>query len=335
MTKRLLCLTALILLLCAGCDRPQEPPVNRQFMAMDTFMSLTAYGPRAEAALAAVEAETAALEKRISVTVPGSELARLNGGDRVPLSPTVHDLLEQSLAMCARTGGLMDISLYPVVSAWGFTRGTYTVPDSATLSRLLERVDYRAVDLAGDALALREGMMLDLGSTAKGFMGDRAAGILSDYGVRAAILDFGGDVRAVGAKPDGSPWKVAIVDPRNPGALLAAVELTDGAIVTSGGYERFFEQDGEIYWHILDPRTGAPARSGLLSVSVIGGSGMLCDGLSTALFVMGREAALAHRAEHGDFELVLVTEGGEVVITPGLEGRFTLISKDYTLVVAP
>jgi len=331
--RRAACLITALLLLCAACAQAAAP-ARLQFLAMDTFMSLTAYGPEAEAALTAIRAEAEALEGLISVTRPESELARLNAGQRIALSPATRALLGRSLEMCARTSGLLDITLYPVLSAWGFTQSVQAVPDAETLRTLLPLVDYRAIRLEGDALALKGGMMLDLGSTAKGFMGDRGADILAQHGVQSAILDLGGDVRAVGTKPDGSPWTVAIADPQREGGLLGQITLADGAIVTSGSSERFFEQNGVTYWHILDPRTGAPARSGLLSVSVVGSSGMLCDGLSTALFVMGREGALAHWAQHRDFDLVLVTDTGTVVITPGLEGRFTLLDVGYTLEVA-
>ena len=137
----------------------------------------------------------------------------------------------------------------------------------------------------------------------------------------------------MGAKPGGSPWRVAIRDPAGEGNV-GVVSVTDMAVVTSGGYERYFEQDGVCYWHILDPRTGKPARSGLASVTVVGESGLLCDGLSTALFVMGLDGALDHWRQHRDFEAVFVAEDGSVTITAGLEDNFALTQKDRALTVA-
>ena len=152
-------------------------------------------------------------------------------------------------------------------------------------------------------------------------------------GAASALLDLGGNIQAVGSKPDGSPWRVAIRDPAGDGNI-GVVEVADQVVVTSGGYERYFEEDGVLYWHIIDPATGWPARSGLTSVTVVGESGLLCDGLSTALFVMGREGALEHWRQHRDFEAVLVSEDGSVTITAGLEGRFTPADPARPLTVA-
>ena len=181
---------------------------------------------------------------------------------------------------------------------------------------------------------LREkGVELDLGAVAKGYTGDQLMALLAREGIASAIVELGGNVQALGTKPDGSPWRVAVRDPAGDGSV-GVVEVVDQAVVTSGGYERYFEEDGVRYWHIIDPATGWPARSGLASVTVVGESGLLCDGLSTALFVMGREGALEHWRQHRDFEAVLVSEDGSVTITAGLEGRFTPADPARPLTVA-
>ncbi|MBS6349097.1 MAG: FAD:protein FMN transferase, partial [Oscillospiraceae bacterium] len=145
-------------------------------------------------------------------------------------------------------------------------------------------------------------------------------------------------IQAVGTRPDGNPWRVAIQDPDSQQeATLGVVEVSDQAVITSGGYQRYFEADGETYWHIMDPDTAAPARSGLTSVTVIGADGTVCDALSTALFVMGPEEAAAFWRAHPELgvELILVLEDGTVQITQGLEETFTL-SQDRTMeVIAP
>ena len=124
-------------------------------------------------------------------------------------------------------------------------------------------------------------------------------------------------------KPDGSPWRVAVQSPDGDG-YAGVLEIADKAVVTSGGYQRYFEQDGETYWHIIDPRTGCPARSGVLSVTVVADEGVVCDALSTALFVMGPEEAAAYWRMQGGFEYILIDEAGAVTITEGLEGCFSL-----------
>ena len=313
-------LLAPLLLLPYGCAPAQ--PLERTFFAMDTVMTLRLYEGGDENTLDQAEARVRELEAQWSVTEENSEICALNRGGRAELSPETAELLGAALDMCRRTDGALDISTYPVLRAWGFTTGEYSVPGGEAIAALLPLVDYGRVALEAGAAALPPGMEIDLGSVAKGYTGDALAALLKQGGAASALLDLGGNIQAVGSKPDGSPWRVAVRDPAGDGSV-GGVEVVDQAVVTSGGYERYFEEDGVRYWHIIDPATGWPARSGLTSVTVVGESGLLCDGLSTALFVMGREGALEHWRQHRDFEAVLVSEDGSVTITAGLEGRFT------------
>lgn len=313
-------LLAPLLLLPYGCAPAQ--PLERTFFAMDTVMTLRLYQGGDGSLLDRAEARVRELEGLWSVTDGASEISTLNHDGSAELSPETADLLRTALDMCRRTDGALDISTYPVLRAWGFTTGEYSVPGGEAIAALLPLVDYGRVALEAGAAALPPGMEIDLGSVAKGYTGDALAALLKQGGAASALLDLGGNIQAVGSKPDGSPWRVAIRDPAGDGNI-GVVEVADQVVVTSGGYERYFEEDGVLYWHIIDPATGWPARSGLTSVTVVGESGLLCDGLSTALFVMGREGALEHWRQHRDFEAVLVSEDGSVTITAGLEGRFT------------
>lgn len=324
-------LLAPLLLLPYGCAPAQ--PLERTFFAMDTVMTLRLYQGGDGSLLDRAEARVRELEGLWSVTDGASEISTLNHDGSAELSPETADLLRTALDMCRRTDGALDISTYPVLRAWGFTTGEYSVPGGEAIAALLPLVDYGRVALEAGAAALPPGMEIDLGSVAKGYTGDALAALLKQGGAASALLDLGGNIQAVGSKPDGSPWRVAIRDPAGDGNI-GVVEVADQAVVTSGGYERYFEEDGVRYWHIIDPATGWPARSGLTSVTVVGESGLLCDGLSTALFVMGREGALEHWRQHRDFEAVLVSEDGSVTITAGLEGRFTPADPARPLTVA-
>lgn len=333
--KRFLAL-GLVLALLAGCAPAQtqaQPTEERTFFAMDTVMTLRLYQGGDGSLLDRAEARVRELEAQWSVTEENSEICALNRGGRAELSPETAELLGAALDMCRRTDGALDISTYPVLRAWGFTTGEYSVPGGEAIAALLPLVDYGRVALEAGAAALPPGMEIDLGSVAKGYTGDALAALLKQGGADSALLDLGGNIQAVGSKPDGSPWRVAIRDPAGDGNI-GVVEVADQAVVTSGGYERYFEEDGVRYWHIIDPATGWPARSGLASVTVVGESGLLCDGLSTALFVMGREGALEHWRQHRDFEAVLVSEDGSVTITAGLEERFTPADPARPLTVA-
>lgn len=312
----------------------QAEAVSATVFAMDTVMDLTIYGDKA--LLPQAEQCITALEDSLSVTDENSEIYRLNQQGNLTLSENPARLLEQALSLCELTDGALDLSIYPVLRAWGFTTGAYQVPGEDELARLLEYLDHRniAFDAGSGAVTLKEGMQIDLGSVAKGYTGDRLAQLFADGGVTSGLLNLGGNVQAIGAKPDGSPWRVGIQDPET-AENLAVVEVVDKAVVTSGGYERFFEENGQTYWHILDPETGTPARSGVISATIIGDSGLLCDGLSTALFVMGVEEAAQFWREQGGFEAVLVTEDGRICITAGLEDCLTLLepAAQYTVEV--
>ena len=312
------------LLFLTGCSAESSPePVQGTFFAMDTVMDFTIYGE--SGLIDQSESLIASLESLVSVTDANSELYAINQTGSGTLTGKASSLMEQALEICRRTDGALDLSIYPIVRAWGFTTGSYQVPDEAEIQALLPLVDYRKIqyDAATGTVTLPEGMEIDLGSVAKGYAGQLAAQMLREHGVQSALLNLGGNVQTVGAKPDGSPWQIGIKDPQGEDAMMV-LSVEDQAVVTSGGYERYFEQDGQTYWHIMDPSTGHPADSGLISVTIVGDEGVICDGLSTALFVMGLEKAADLWAQSGDFEAVFVTASGEVYITEGLRDRFAL-----------
>ena len=173
-------------------------------------------------------------------------------------------------------------------------------------------------------MTVPSGMALDLGAVAKGYTGDQAAAYIKEQGITSALINLGGNVQAVGTKPDGSLWRIGLRDPFSEGNV-GTLTVENSAVVTSGGYQNYFMgEDGQVYWHILDPDTGYPARTGLASVTVVAPEGVKCDALSTALFVMGLDGALDYWRAHGDFELILITEDREFYLTPGLEDTFTL-----------
>ncbi len=307
-------------------QRQQEETVSTKDMfAMDTYFALKAYGSEGEKALKLCEEKVFSLENRLSVTKSDSDVSVLNAEGESTVSEDTFHLIQESLALCYETDGALDITLYPVLQAWGFTTDTYQVPDEADLHTLLNKVDYKRVvmDEAEFSVGLPEDAEIDLGAVAKGYTGDCLLEILRNQGVTSAMVDLGGNVQVLGSKPDGSPWKVAVRNPMDTGLIMGVLEITDKSVITSGSYERYFEENGNRYWHILNPADGYPADSGLVSVTVVGDSGVRCDGLSTALFVMGKEQAVDFWRQDGDFEMLLVTEDGQLYVTDGLQESFT------------
>ena len=327
-SKAAIFLVAAILLSLASCAGAGKKTVS--FTAMDTVMSVTAWSV-GDDALDAAKATVAELESELSVTAASSAVARANVGERVTLSENAAELCRRSLDMCRKTGGALDISVYPLVRAWGFATGEASeaknpadrVPTQSEIDSLLSRVGYDRVSIADDGtLSLADGAMIDFGAVAKGYAADLICGELRSRGASAAIVDLGGCVRAVGQKPDGSEWKIAVASPTGEGNVCT-VAPGEAAVVTSGSYERYFEADGKRYCHIIDPKTGYPVDGGLLSVTVIGESAFVCDALSTALFVLGEDGAAAYWRDHGGFEMILVTADG-VSATPGIAPKVAL-----------
>ncbi|SCI66414.1 Thiamine biosynthesis lipoprotein ApbE precursor [uncultured Flavonifractor sp.] len=322
----------LLLSLPAGCQVEDVEEESRIF-AMDTVMTLTYHGQDRESGREAIEegvAEVYELEDLLSATAPDSEISALNEAGQAHLSPDTAQLLSAALELCALTGGALDITAYPAVEAWGFTTGEYRVPNQAELEELGDRIDYTQVRLDQESASLPDGMKLDLGAVAKGYTADRLAKLAQERDITSALLDLGqSTILALGAKPDGSPWRIGIQDPQGE-SYLGVLELEGQAMGTSGGYQRYFERDGVRYWHIIDPATAAPARSGLLSVTVVSPSGLACDGLSTALFVMGLERGTQFWRDHPEleFEALFILEDGSLALTSGLKDSFTL-AQDY------
>lgn len=223
-----------------------------------------------------------------------------------------------------KTGGALDPTIYPVLTAWGFTTDSKQVPSSDQIAELLQNVGYDRIQLEDTSLTIPEGMELDLGAVGKGYTADLVTEVLKEYGVESVVISLGGNIQVIGSRPDGSDWRIGIRAPWEEGNL-GVLEISDAAVVTSGGYENYLEDDeGNIYWHILDPSTGYPANSGLQSVTIIGKEGRLCDALSTALFVMGAEQAEAYWRENGGFDMLLVTNENEIILTEGIADKFTL-----------
>lgn len=331
MRKKVICAitTVFILLSCASCGKPAEP-AERNFFALDTYITMQAVGPDAEQALETAEKSVRELEQKWSVTSPGSEIYAVNqsGGTPTSISEDTARLLRFALDMAQDTGGALDPTIYPVLTAWGFTTDSYQVPSQEELDTLLSYVDYQSIQLTGDTVTVPVECKIDLGAVAKGYIGDLVADMLRERVITSALLNLGGNVQAVGTKPDGSPWRIGVRDPLADGNL-GVLEITDQAVVTSGGYERYFtDADGNVYWHILDPQTGYPVRNGLISVTVVSPEGKRSDALSTALFVMGMERAIEYWHTHDSFEMLLVTGDGDICMTEGLEHTFTLTENE-------
>ena len=330
MKKLIVCMIMAGLLCFTACEKKidfsQNGPQSKSFFAMDTYMTITAYGENTESVLNQAEERVTELEKMWSVTDENSEIYAINhsGGTIVTVSPETAELLDFSLNISKITGGALDCTMYSVLTEWGFTTGNYKIPTDEKISELLENTGYEKIDLNENNVTVPKNMQIDLGAVGKGYTGDLIVDILQENGVESALLDLGGNIQTIGTKLDGTDWKLGLRSPFDEGSF-ATLEISDCAVITSGGYERYFVgDDGKTYWHILNPETGKPAHSGLVSVTIVGKEGRLCDALSTSLFVMGLDKATELWKQRDNFEMVLVSEEGKIYLTESLEDNFSL-----------
>ena len=341
----------------AGAAKEADPNElqTKELFAMDTYMSLTAYGEDAEAALEEAAAEIARLDEMLAAERESSEIAAINQNGGGPVSDETAELVMKAKEIGEMTDGAFEITLYPVKQLWGFKEEGNRVPADEEITKALTLVgsDKVSVDETASDQGSAEGqnaivfaqpgMEIDLGGIAKGYTSASVIRIFEAHNVKG-LVNLGGNVQACGTKPDGSDWRVAVRKPESRedddiqwfdaatkegkaltrADFLGIVETNDEAVITSGGYERYFEQDGKVYQHILDPKTGRPSESDTVSVTIVCKDGALADGLSTSLFVMGTEKATKlWRSGAAEFEMILLDKQGKLYVTEGLRDRFS------------
>jgi FAD:protein FMN transferase len=322
---------------CASDESRNAPPalVERSRVAMGSALRLSAWtadAPAAERAFDAVFTEFDRLDALMSVWKPGSEIERLNaaaGDHPVPAGPDVRAVLHTAAQVSEWTGGKFDVTFGVLSGKWRFDHDQDNrVPDRNEVRALLPLIDYRSLvvdDAAGTVFLRKKGMRAHLGGIGKGYAIDRGVELFRARGLNNFMIQAGGDMFVSGVK-DGQPWRLGIQDPRGPGGtIFATIDLTNSTFSTSGDYERFFVKDGRRYHHIIDPATGEPSQAGCRSVTILAASAVIADGLSTGVFLLGPDKGMALVQRLPDVDAVIVTSANDVLMTPRLKGRLSLV----------
>lgn len=306
----------------SGCSL--ESKYNCEFFAMDTVMTINAYGSKSENAVKAAQNEINELDKLLSVQNKDSEIYKLNYKKSMTVSKDTLSLITRSKELYILTDGAFDISCEPVSREWGFYSGLENkIPSKEAIKNALEGVGAEHIKTENSTVTLDENTSLDLGAVAKGYASQKAAETLKENGVTSALMSLGGNVRAVGSKPDGESWSVAVANPNDTSKSIGTLKISDKAVVTSGSYQRYFEENGQIYHHIIDTNTGYPANSGLKSVTVVSDDDTLADALSTALFVKGLEKSKELYSKNSLlFGAVFITDNNKIYVTDNLNDSF-------------
>ena len=305
----------------------EDKSESRDIFAMDTYMTLTAYGKNAKKALDEAVDEINNIEQLVSTGIDSSEVSQINKNGKGSVSETTGYLIKRSKEIYDSTNGVFDITISPIMQAWGFPTENYRVPGKKELKKLrgLMGADHVLYDEKKQEVTLnKEGMKIDLGGIAKGYTSSKVMDIFKENGISSAVISLGGNVQTLNGKPDGSDWRVAVENPADTGSYIGVLSIKDKAVITSGGYERYFKQDGKTYHHIIDPATGYPADNGLISVTIVSDDGTLADGLSTSLFIMGEEKAAQFWKENSEkFETIMETADGKLYVTEGIADSLT------------
>lgn len=327
MKRRWVSVIAMLLFafLLTGCEASQS------FYAMDTAMNISAYGLHAQDAVNESISYINELEAAISRTRAESDIAKLNDaqGEPVELSEQAADILSEALRLAQQTDGYFDPTIAPLSDLWGIGTEHAAVPAQTDIDKILPYIGYKTVQLKGNTALLAANIGIDLGGIGKGYAADQVAAILKQKGIKQALVSLGGNVYVIGEKEKGTPWSVGITDPDDESTYFGILSVSDTSVVTSGDYERYFEQNGKRYCHIFDPKTGYPAETDLRSVTVVSQKSVEADAYTTALFVMGFEKAKAFCQTH-HIDAVFMRKDHTVYVTDGLKDKFSLESTEYT-----
>jgi thiamine biosynthesis lipoprotein len=333
-------LTSLFLILLVGCNNiknqeknEQETPtktpsssISKQAFKLNTIVSVTIYDSQDESILDGALAVCDQYEDIYSRTLTNSELYQLNnrqlpkvGDDTFEVSEELAKLLSRGYYYSELSDGAFDITIAPVTTLWDFTSLEAFIPDKDMIEKAVNNVGYENLVLEGNKVTLNQSKMsIDLGAIAKGYIADRIKDYLLEQGVKSAMINLGGNVLCVGEKPGGIPFKVGIQKPfadRN--EVVATMDITDLSVVSSGIYERYFEVEGTIYHHILNPKTGYPYESNLISITIISEDSVDGDGLSTTCFALGLEKGLELISSLDNVYAIFITDDYKIHYSEG------------------
>lgn len=309
-----------------SCSSKGQDLLSRTQFIMGTLVEITVRDADADKAQKAIDQafdEMGRLEKLMSTHLTDSEISRLNTGAGkkgfFPVSPEVLEVIKRGIYWGEKSNGAFDISIGPLSRLWQFDDENPSLPDAGQLAQAVPLVNFRDIEINASKVRLKQpGMSLHLGAIGKGYAVDKAMQVLKSSGIQHALINAGGDLKALGTREDGKPWRIGLQHPRKPEQMIASFELTDKAVATSGDYQRYFMLDGRRYHHILNPATGTPAQ-GMISATIIADNVMDADALATAVFVLGDEKGMALIDSLGGIEAMLVSKSGETLFSENFQ----------------
>lgn len=323
----------------SGCTSSSDKePLTRTDIVMGTPVTISIYEGGSEDILQKSFDKISQIESLLSINKSGTEIDKLNenaGIKKIKLSDTSYKIIKRAVKYSHLSDGGYDISVGPLVKLWSIGLPEAKVPTQKEIDEVIKLVDYHNIELndsTQEGYLKKKGMILDLGSIAKGYAADEVASLLKKEGVTRAIVNLGGNIYAVGSKNDNEDWNVGIQNPfSDRGEVVGTIHISNKSIVTSGIYERFIEKDGKKYHHILNPKTGYPFETEIAGVSIISKESIDCDALSTLVFTKGLDEGLKFVEGIKDVDAVFVTKDKKVYITNGIKDNFKITNKEFIL----
>lgn len=342
MRKKLLLPALALVLLLTACSSQQKVLDGHTF-GLDTLVEVKLYqypNKERDTLIDDTFDRMDQLENTLSMHVEGSDIDRLNksaGVAPVTVSDLTYRVLKDSLFFSEKTDGLFDITTGPLIDLWAIDPPDGHYPSQEELDETLPLIYYHKMKfLDNNQVELADkGMVVNLGAIAKGTIADELKSYLVSRGVTSALINLGGNVLALGSKPDGSSFVVGIQDPESPtGNYLLSIQIDDETVVSSGDYERFFVYDGKVYHHILNPKTGFPAETNIKQVTIVTANSQKADGLSTSVLLLGVQKGIQLIESLDGVEAILITKDHFVYFTEGLRDRYETqedLIKNYTI----
>lgn len=346
--RRILLTSFMILsLIVVGCEaKPNEETVNTQiqpksesYFIYDTLVTVRVYDNDITSQhFAELDERMKEIEGKLSRTLNTSEIFKVNenaGISPVVVSDETYEVVKKAMKYAEESNGKFNPAIGPLVSLWNIGHEDAHVPSEEELAKTLPLINYRDIEMNDEQKSIylkKAGMAIDLGGIGKGYAADQIAEYLVANGFNSAIIDLGGNIYALGKKPDGNEWTIGIQDPDvSRGNQLGKLKVENKTIVTSGVYERYFVEDGKNYHHIFDSSTGFPVDNELVSVSIITDKSADADALSTTVFSLGLKEGLAFVEKQPNVEAIFITKDKKVYITPGLKGNWELTNDAYQM----
>lgn len=332
-------LLSFCIFIIVGCTKTVEiEPISKSELLMGTVVTVTMYDNSDETILDKVFNKVKELESTLSINENGTLVDKINenaGVSPVKVDTETFAVIEKGLEFSNKSEGLFDITVGPLVKLWSIGLPEAKLPTDEEISLVLPLINRNKLILDKENLTVYledKNMKIDLGGIAKGFTADIISNLLSENNVNSAIINLGGNIFAKGIKVNGSKWKIGIQDPNsNRGAIVGNISVENKSIVTSGTYERFFEQDGIKYHHILSPSTGYPYENNIAGITIVSDYSVDGDGLSTSVFAMGVEEGLKFINNYEGVDAIFVTNDNKIYLSDNLKDSFNLTNEDFTI----